>query len=794
MFKSDNFGLSSKAAKKSSGNENNEEEEDDEDEDYTYEYIDEDEEEISNAEFSNDETLNKKNKENEFKETNKNKNDTKNNTKIEEESNKATNSKNDSNKISKTEKINQQKDLKIENTNSKKFQRQESESPVRRKKTNIKDEKISQTTTDLKQKKIRSKSVVIDENLNTINNDSNIKLTEIKNASSTEQIKKKSTSALNSRSTTPIERVSRTKIPLRLFNAAKSIWEARTSSNPPPTTRVNEAINKDPWLRAASRAAEFKQTARATSIESTSKRSTVRFSSIPTEKKNEHTETIKSPQTAREKILAEMKKNAHIAAKPTFAVAGVKPKPKPPPPPPPPPPSKFLETKLNEKPDLMETSAAKIPIPPLRPINKNIETKKVEPKPKTQTQKENLKTDEKSTNKSIKKESIKKEDENQKPKKVNEEKTNQSDKSKSNVENDVNDEEEFNDEEWEYEDEEEGDLDNNKETKDIEEKVKNKKKKLKKKKKRKKIVKIRKKLKKKKPKTEVKEIKIIKRKWILPPRPPPEIYLMPPNEKRIYQINKEDSLRPVKRYAKRAKKEITIPFVIPWEQTATLNGQGGMGAFGTHRDPKINIEDGNVKLIQGELKSETILPLFEENRKKFASQKGLTSFGSHRKNVDNIIDGHVYESSSKQNLCESVIPRTMLGSLTDQSNMTPFGSLRTQELKIEYSKGMTKGFAPESNTFLSRQFLPNQLEPAGSHIIDCRRQIVQKGQPLKASQISESIVPKIFSNNMISTRSGVEFGAFRPLIHESTGGYKMSYDEERLCKLVIPYQTAPSLK
>lgn len=39
---------------------------------------------------------------------------------------------------------------------------------------------------------------------------------------------------------------------------------------------------------------------------------------------------------------------------------------------------------------------------------------------------------------------------------------------------------------------------------------------------------------------------------------------------------------------------------------------------------------------------------------------------------------------------------------------------------------MTKGFAPESNTFLSRQFLPNQLEPAGSHIIDCRRQIVQK--------------------------------------------------------------------
>lgn len=43
---------------------------------------------------------------------------------------------------------------------------------------------------------------------------------------------------------------------------------------------------------------------------------------------------------------------------------------------------------------------------------------------------------------------------------------------------------------------------------------------------------------------------------------------------------------------------VTIPFIIPWEQTADLAGQGGMGAFGTHRDPKINIEDGHVKLVQ----------------------------------------------------------------------------------------------------------------------------------------------------------------------------------------------------
>lgn len=56
--------------------------------------------------------------------------------------------------------------------------------------------------------------------------------------------------------------------------------------------------------------------------------------------------------------------------------------------------------------------------------------------------------------------------------------------------------------------------------------------------------------------------------------------------------------------------------------------------------------------------------------------------------------------------------------------------------------------------------------------------------------MSESIVPKIFSNDMISTKSGADFGAFRPLVHKSTGGYKMSYDEERLCKLVIPYQVS----
>jgi hypothetical protein len=49
-------------------------------------------------------------------------------------------------------------------------------------------------------------------------------------------------------------------------------------------------------------------------------------------------------------------------------------------------------------------------------------------------------------------------------------------------------------------------------------------------------------------------------------------------------------------------------------------------------------------------------------------------------------------------------------------------------------------------------------------------------------------VPKIFSTDDINTRSGAHFGDFRPTKAESTGGYRMSFDEEVLCKMVIPYQ------
>lgn len=48
------------------------------------------------------------------------------------------------------------------------------------------------------------------------------------------------------------------------------------------------------------------------------------------------------------------------------------------------------------------------------------------------------------------------------------------------------------------------------------------------------------------------------------------------------------------------------------------------------------------------MKSETVLPLFEEAERSIAAQKGLlTSFGAHRRNVERVVDTHTYESDSK---------------------------------------------------------------------------------------------------------------------------------------------------
>uniref|UniRef100_A0A1I7ZJF3 Uncharacterized protein n=1 Tax=Steinernema glaseri TaxID=37863 RepID=A0A1I7ZJF3_9BILA len=111
---------------------------------------------------------------------------------------------------------------------------------------------------------------------------------------------------------------------------------------------------------------------------------------------------------------------------------------------------------------------------------------------------------------------------------------------------------------------------------------------------------------------------------------------------------------------------------------------------------------------------------------------------------------------------------------------------------------MTPKCDPLSNSFISRQFASNSSEKAGSFIMDCRRGQLPNVQPSeefewKHDPMSETIVPRLFNIQDIDQRSGADFGAFRPLIHSSEGGYRMTFDEEILCRLVIPFQTAPSL-
>jgi hypothetical protein len=101
---------------------------------------------------------------------------------------------------------------------------------------------------------------------------------------------------------------------------------------------------------------------------------------------------------------------------------------------------------------------------------------------------------------------------------------------------------------------------------------------------------------------------------------------------------------------------VLIPFVIPWEQSAALQTQTGMGAFGQPRDAHIRIDQGNKLLtqvsrltnrfiFQGAVHSESVLTMFSESNK-FASQSGgEIAFGAHRKNVSKVIDNHDFDDS-----------------------------------------------------------------------------------------------------------------------------------------------------
>lgn len=61
---------------------------------------------------------------------------------------------------------------------------------------------------------------------------------------------------------------------------------------------------------------------------------------------------------------------------------------------------------------------------------------------------------------------------------------------------------------------------------------------------------------------------------------------------------------------------------------------------------------------------------------------------------------------------------------------------------------------------------------------------------MKCDQMSRGIIPRMFSTDLIYTKTGADFGAFRPLVTDIEGGndYKMSYEKEVLCKLVVPFQ------
>uniref|UniRef100_A0A1I8EY12 Uncharacterized protein n=1 Tax=Wuchereria bancrofti TaxID=6293 RepID=A0A1I8EY12_WUCBA len=287
-----------------------------------------------------------------------------------------------------------------------------------------------------------------------------------------------------------------------------------------------------------------------------------------------------------------------------------------------------------------------------------------------------------------------------------------------------------------------------------------------------------------------------KPQWIPPPRPQPEPYEMPPKEKKLADILKEEKIPPTKRYARKPQHlDVFIPFEIPWENSPALQTQEGMGAFGHTRGANIKVDQGSKHLVQGDLHSETLIPLFSQavgdNR------SGMLPFGSYRRNVSDIIDNHKFDES-KIKESNRFIPKLMQGAIQPQNAETLFGQIRNQTPHVKYLDYMSPSCDPESHSFISRQFAPTSTEKAGSTIIDRRRNVIANAQGSGNDigvfdRASESIMPLLFNVQDIYLKGGTDFGAFRPLISESEGGYWMTLDDEIKCKLVVPYQTSPSL-
>uniref|UniRef100_A0A914DYD4 Uncharacterized protein n=1 Tax=Acrobeloides nanus TaxID=290746 RepID=A0A914DYD4_9BILA len=275
-----------------------------------------------------------------------------------------------------------------------------------------------------------------------------------------------------------------------------------------------------------------------------------------------------------------------------------------------------------------------------------------------------------------------------------------------------------------------------------------------------------------------------KLKWKPKPRPPPEPILVPPQEeKKIWEILREEKISPTKRYVRKRRihHEIIIPLIIPWEYLPTKESQAGMGAFGRIRDPNIRINNGNLMPKQGSLKSETVLPLFEETIKKQSYATDYIMWGSIRKNVGKVVDNHKYANETKQNISQCVIPRISLGSFRVFEDMIPFGNFRQQTIKITYIEGMTEGCTRLSDTFISRYFEPTNDEKAGSNVMNRRRNVVARldnGHPIQHKHVSDSILPILFDSRPRNKKSGADFGTFRPTIFEFNEICFSSFDKE----------------
>ncbi|KAE9419561.1 hypothetical protein Angca_000995, partial [Angiostrongylus cantonensis] len=280
----------------------------------------------------------------------------------------------------------------------------------------------------------------------------------------------------------------------------------------------------------------------------------------------------------------------------------------------------------------------------------------------------------------------------------------------------------------------------------------------------------------------------LRKRWVPPVKILEPPIPMPPNEKSIAEINKLERIPPIQRYSKKPKSiDVFIPFVIPWEQWPAIMTQEGMGAFGKPRDTAIKVDPGSKELKQGDLKSETVIPLLNDNRGQ-ANRSGMLPFGSRRRNLGVIVDSHNY-SMQDNGSSEGIIPLLGRGAI-DHGHLRA-GDLRPQVANVEYTDRMDPEMDKSSHGFISRYFASNSKEKVGTNIIDRRRgEVAPCGSQARDS---EQMIPLMFDGRSVEQKEGSEFGSFRPLISTAIGGYTMTYDDELRCKNAIPFQTSPSL-